>query len=122
MSGIATRASFVPGRAITPSLIDAWRDLSRRAAERNPFAEPEVVLPAVRHLAGGTRVGLLTVGDEDRLSALLPVSWPLLVPIGRQHMPVPLLQAWVEPYQVLSTPLIDAQHAVEAMVGLLRPP
>lgn len=122
MSARTPDTSFVVGRAITPALVDAWRDLSRRAAEPNPFAEPEVVLPAVRHLAGHARVGLLTVRDRDRLLGLLPVSWPLAVPIGRRHVPVPLLQAWVEPYQVLGTPLIDADRPVEAMVGLLRPP
>lgn len=86
--------------------------------------EPEVVLPAVRHLAGRSRVGLLTVGRGGRLDAVLAVSWPLSVPVGRGLLPapVPVLQAWVEPFSPLGTPLLDADDPVEAMAALLRPP
>jgi hypothetical protein len=117
------RAEFVPGRRIGPDLIDAWRDLAERAAEPNPFAEPEIVLPALRHLAGRSRAGILTVRDGSRLRALLPVLWPVLVPApGVRWLPVPVLQSWVEPYQPLGTPLLDADVAVPAMAALLRPP
>jgi hypothetical protein len=112
------RARYVPGTAVSPQLVAAWRDLAERAAEPNVLAEPEVFLPSVRHLAGRSRVGLLVVGTDDRLDALLPVVWPVTV----RGVPVPVLQAWVEPYRVHSTPLLDADRAVPAMAALLRPP
>jgi hypothetical protein len=117
-SSIFSRARFVPGASITPALVAAWRDLVDRAAEPNPVAQPEVVLPSIAHLAGDSRVGLLVVGTDDRLDALLPVAWPLRI----RGVPTPVLQAWVEPYRVLGTPLLDAEHAVPAMDALLRPP
>lgn len=124
MDSSAPRSAFVPGKAIDGALVTAWRGLARRAAERNPFMEPEVVLPAVRHLAGRSRAGLLTVTRNGRLDAVLAVSWPLAVPIGRRWVPVPVpvLQAWVEPFSVESTPLLDADDPVGAMAALLRPP
>ncbi|MGY2127003.1 GNAT family N-acetyltransferase [Blastococcus sp. SYSU DS0617] len=113
----------MPGRAIGDELLAAWRDLVSRAAEPNPFAEPETVLPAVRHLAGRSRVGVLTSWRGNRLDGLLLVQWPVMVPaVAGRRLPVPLLQAWVEPYQVLSTPLLDGEDPVGAMAGLLRPP
>ena len=121
--GQVRRASFVTLDQITPRFVDAWSDLTTRAAEPNPFAAPEVVLPGLEHLARGGRVGLLAVGSEERLDALLPVTWPVSVPIGgRARVPVPVVQAWVEPYQVLSTPLLDAADPVAAMAALLRTP
>lgn len=117
------RASLITGDRVTPALVEAWRDLVGRAAEPNPFAEPEIMLPTLRHLSGDSRAGLLVVGDEERLDAALPVIWPVRAPVvGRFSLPVPLLQAWVEPYQVLSTPLLDADEPVAAMATLLRPP
>ena len=124
-SDVATgrRASFVREADITPEFIAAWWDLVGRAAEANPFAEPDVALPSLRHLSGRGRTGLLVVGSPDRLDALLPVTWPVMVPIvGPLRLPAPVLQAWVEPYQVLSTPLVDAASPVAAMTALLRPP
>jgi hypothetical protein len=124
MDPLGPRSAFVPGKAIDGALVSAWRYLARRAAERNPFMEPEVVLPAVRHLAGRSRAGLLTVTRNGRLDAVLAVSWPLTVPVGRRWLPVPVpvLQAWVEPFSVDSTPLLDADDPVGAMAALLRPP
>jgi hypothetical protein len=121
--GRTRRASFITENRITPAFVDAWRDLSSRAAEPNPFAEPEIMLPAMRGLGLGSSAGLLVVGDENRLDAVLPVLRSVRVPVaGRVSLPVPVLQAWVEPYQVLSTPLLDAQEPVPAMAALLRPP
>jgi hypothetical protein len=112
------RARFIPGESVTPVLVAAWRDLAERAAEPNPVAQPEVFLPSVRHLAGNSRVGLLVVGTDDRLDALLPIAWPVRI----KGLPVPALQAWVEPYRVLGVPLLDAERPVPAMAALLRPP
>ena len=115
-------SSFVPGHRITADLVTAWRALAGRAAEANVFAEPEVVLPAIRHLAGRSRAGVLVVADGDELVALLPVVWPVWVPVRGKRFPAPLVSAWVDPYQQLGTPLVDAADPVGAMAGLLRPP
>jgi CelD/BcsL family acetyltransferase involved in cellulose biosynthesis len=106
---------------ITPALIDAWRDLATRAAEPNPFAEPECAVPALTHLDSGRASAVLTVGEGDRLDAVLPVTWG--VPIGRfgrWHPRAPLWEATTAPYRPLSTPLLDATRPVEAWDALLR--
>ncbi|RBY96235.1 hypothetical protein DQ237_10255 [Blastococcus sp. TF02-8] len=112
------RAEFVPGRAISDDLVAAWRSLAQRSAEPNLFAEPEIVLPSVTHLARGGRAGILTVRNDERLLGVLPVEWP--VHVGRSALPV--VQGWVEPYRPLGGPLLDAEHAVDAVAALLRPP
>ena len=44
-----------------------WRDLAARAADPNPFFEPELLLPAVRHLKGGGEVRLLVAERAGRV-------------------------------------------------------
>ncbi|TKJ28114.1 GNAT family N-acetyltransferase [Blastococcus sp. CCUG 61487] len=108
---------------LSAEVVEAWRGLVERAVEPNPFAEPEVVLPALRHLAGRGRAGLLAVREGNRLTAVLPVRWPVVVPLpGGLRMPVPLLQAWVEPFQPLGVPLLDRDDPVRAAAALLRAP
>ena len=53
----ALTVDLVPLGDVDGALLSSWRDLADRAAEPNPFHEPEVVLPA-RHL-GARRVSLL---------------------------------------------------------------
>jgi hypothetical protein len=48
--------------------VGAWRDLSARALEPNPFAEPDFVLPAAGRLGAGGEA-LLTVEDGSDLTA-----------------------------------------------------
>lgn len=100
-------------------VVAAWRDLATRAAEPNPCNEPEALLPALRHLAGGTPVRLLVATRGRELDACLPV-----VPVRRwrSRVPVPALIAWNHPYQLIGTPLVDAQRAVAALTALLRAP
>ncbi|SOE00426.1 GNAT family N-acetyltransferase [Blastococcus haudaquaticus] len=103
-------------------LIAQWRDLATRAAEANPFAEPDVVVPAMRHL-DGRDAALLTVWDGDRLDALLPVRWPMRIPLpGGRWLPLPAWEATTLPYRPLGTPLLDRTRAVDAAAALLRPP
>ncbi|WP_159961726.1 GNAT family N-acetyltransferase [Blastococcus haudaquaticus] len=114
---------FVPDAAIDDALVRAWQDLATRAAEPNPFAEAEVVAPALRHLGDGRRTGILAVGDGARLLAVLPVVWPVVAPLGpRGRLPLPLAQVPVQPYRPLGTPLVDADEPVAALDALLRPP
>ncbi|MCW2583981.1 MAG: hypothetical protein JWQ53_2771 [Klenkia sp.] len=117
------RSRYVPYDAITPGLVEAWRDLAGRAAEPNPFQTPDVVLPTFEHLRRGRRVGLLVVGGVDRLDALLAVVSPMrLPPDARRHVAVPVVQALTEPYAQLGTPLVDAATVEESTAALIDLP
>jgi CelD/BcsL family acetyltransferase involved in cellulose biosynthesis len=103
--------------AATP--LDRWRSLAAEAIEPNPFAEPELVLPAVRHLEGGEGVRLLTVEDDDGMLFALPVAR------GRsyQRVPVPAVTTWQHDYCFLGTPLVSPRAdagTVRAALAVLR--
>ena len=104
---------------VTPDVEAAWRDLAGRAAEPNPCNEPDMLLPAMHHLPQGREVRLLVVADGDRLLAVLPVRharrW-------KKRVPVPALVSWPHDFQVLGSPLVDADRATEAFTALLRAP
>ena len=104
---------------VSPRVEAAWRDLAQRAAEPNPCNEPDVLLPAMRHLPEGRRVRLLVVADGDRLDAVLPV---LPVRRWRNRVPVPALVSWAHDFQVLGTPLVDAGRATRTLCALLQAP
>lgn len=104
---------------VTPDVETAWRALAGRAAEPNPCNEPDMLLPAMRHLPDGQRVRLLVVADGDRLDAVLPV---LVVRRWRNRIPVPALVSWTHDFQVLGTPLVDAERATRSFAALLQAP
>ncbi len=97
--------AFIDPAEISGIDLLAWRDLARRAAEPNPFFEPETVIPAIRTL-GERDVRLLVARDSD--------GWIGLVPIRRQTrwrlMPMPSLSVWRHPYCFLGTPLVAAER------------
>jgi len=110
------------GRAdLTPDVVAAWRDLAARAAEPNPCYEPDFLLPAMAHLAGGDAVRLLVVRRGAGLDALVPVRY---TPRWRPRIPVPALVSWTHPYHLLGTPLVDRDRdrARSACTALLRTP
>ena len=98
----------IPLDELEPRHIGAWRELAERAAEPNPFFEPECLLPAAR-LFGMSHVGLIVVEDvhHDWL-ACVPVSSRLQLRHGR----VPVLSVWRHLYASLGTPLV-ARSTVE---------
>jgi len=91
-----------------------WRALADAALEPNPFAAPDIVLPAVRHLPGGHDVRLLTAECAGELIFALPVTR------GRAHprVPLPVLQAWDDYDPPLATPLLHPEHAVLAWLAV----
>jgi len=106
-----------PGRALTPiaELSAAqWRALSERAAEPNGYYLPEWEL-AVQASARG-RVGasaLCACSDAGQLTGLMPV-----ISMWRAYkIPLPI---WVsaDPYGSLCTPLLDRDHAEDAIALL----
>ncbi|QWC85986.1 GNAT family N-acetyltransferase [Nocardioidaceae bacterium] len=79
-----------------------WRELSARAQVPNVFLTPELLLPALRHLARD-RVGLAVVSRGGR--------WRLLVPLQLRtrpwHHPVRGATTWEHEQAFLGTPLIS---------------
>lgn len=103
-------------RRITARQEGAWRDLAARAAEPNPFFDPALLLPAVRHLPDGPRVRLLVARRGEHWLAALPV-----LPARRwRHYPLACTVAWSHPYCFLGTPLLaadDLERATSALLG-----
>jgi CelD/BcsL family acetyltransferase involved in cellulose biosynthesis len=96
--------------------IRRWSRLAEHAAEPNPYVEPDFALAAARHLAGGDRAELLTVGTDAELWFALPV-------LRSGHFwraPVPVVQSWAHPYCFLDTPLLHPGRGVSAWRLLRR--
>ena len=91
------QAQLIPLSEIDTSLLEAWRALSARASEPNPWFEPNVLLA----LADIRRdIALLTVQAADGLRLCLP-----LIPATQRwrRVPLPMLMT---PHP-LGTPLVD---------------
>lgn len=99
-----------------PAQLARWRELAARAAEPNPFFEPEFVLPAARHLRPRD-VGLVVVENRERdWVACMPV-WPWL---RRGKVRAPVLTSWGHPwYGCLGTPLVAQDVLADGAERLL---
>jgi CelD/BcsL family acetyltransferase involved in cellulose biosynthesis len=111
------RSELIPLSALAGDerALAAWRRLAATAVSRNPFAEPEVVLPAARAL-GVHDVELLVVRDAERWLAALPVR---RLP-GYRRVPGRCLAAWRHEYCFLGTPLVapdDPGAALRALIA-----
>ncbi len=99
---------LLPLDGLSASDLGDWRALAARAAEPNPFFEPEYALP----LARGTR----QVADAALLVARGENGWIACLPVRRSMVwhraPLPNLSTWRAHvlYALLGTPLIDAGH------------
>jgi CelD/BcsL family acetyltransferase involved in cellulose biosynthesis len=104
---------FLLAAQVTPDVVEEWADLTSRAVERNPFAEPAFALPALHHLAGD-RAGLLLVRRGSRAVAAVPVAG------GRRwrRLPLPVAAGWRHEHCYLGTPLLDGDDP-EAAAALL---
>lgn len=102
---------------LTDDDISAWRDLAARTAEPNVFFEPEVLLPAVRHLARPGAVRLAVVSDADG-------RWLACAPVKREmawgRLRLPCLTVWTHDFSGLEVPLVDADAPGPALRALLR--
>ena len=102
-----------------------WARLAARAAEPNPFFEPDFILPAARQLVGSRRPTVLVarkrIDGRMRMIGALP-----LAPSTRLGAFGPA-RAWRDPLMALGAPLLDRDYAVEAFsaflgwVGEIRP-
>jgi CelD/BcsL family acetyltransferase involved in cellulose biosynthesis len=96
--------------------VGAWRALAERAVEPNVFAEPECLLPALKHLPDGRRAALLLVWRGAALAAL----WPVLRP--RVPLAPGMLRAWRPAHLACGVPLLDRdapEAALEQALGFL---
>lgn len=94
-----------------------WASLAARAIEPNPFFEPAYLLPALHRLPRARQPLLLVVrkrvAGRMRLIGLLPVA-----PVGSRFSLAPV-RAWRPPLASLGAPLLDHDHAQDALRGLL---
>lgn len=102
---MSLRARLVPVADLAPGQISAWRDLVGRAAEPNPFFEPDFVRAAVRHR--GVPVTLMTVSDGDDLVASLPL-------LGHERTSRFRVPMWGIP-NVLGLPHVDPAYVDTAL-------
>jgi CelD/BcsL family acetyltransferase involved in cellulose biosynthesis len=93
----------------------AWRDLALRAAEPNPFYEPDCLIPASEHLVYGSDIRLAVAELDGRLYGCVPFR-----AVNRWKFPYPVLTSQVRRMNGLGTPLIDPEMGVEAAAALLR--
>ncbi|MFK8252685.1 GNAT family N-acetyltransferase [Ancylobacter terrae] len=112
--------------------VQDWRALAARAAEPNVFADPDYVLPALRHLGGaGVRFLIVErVGDAAaELAGVLPLRltrtrWGVPLRLALHHLPyaphgAPLVDGADTP--AICAALIEALAAGPAPAALLLP-
>ncbi len=113
------------------SLRRRWEALARKAAAPNPFYEPFMLLPALRHLGARRVLAVAAVfgrsgriascaapGDEAELLGLLPLELRSIGPaVGRLGLREAL--AWRHPYCFETSPLV-ARDAAEPVLAALR--
>jgi CelD/BcsL family acetyltransferase involved in cellulose biosynthesis len=100
---------------LTARDLSAWRELGTDALSPNPFAEPELVLPATRAW-GVDDLHLLIVHEGADWLAALPVrraaSW--------RGVPGAVTAAWRHDYCFLCTPLVRPAGHEETLAMLVR--
>jgi CelD/BcsL family acetyltransferase involved in cellulose biosynthesis len=109
------RARIQPIDDLTDAQIAAWRVLAAKAAEPNPFFEPDCVLPAARHLPARDAALLVVEG---------PLGWVACMPVNPVRLAgvAAALGTWRHPYCFLGTPLVDRDSVALALAELVRHP
>jgi CelD/BcsL family acetyltransferase involved in cellulose biosynthesis len=112
-------ARVVPLAELGDRDLSAWRGLSDRAVEPNPFFDPDFVLAAADALGERGDVGVLVVEADGEWTGCLPVRH-----YRRWHrVPLPGVATWRHVYCFLGTPLVARgaeEKTMVAMVGALR--
>jgi hypothetical protein len=91
-----------------------WRDLSCRAAEPNPFMEPDCLIPAALHLRFGGEIEIVLAEEDDRAYACIPIR-----ALWKYHFPYPFVTTKVHRTLACGTPLVDAERGAEGMAAIL---
>ena len=88
-----------------------WRALAAVAVGANPFFEPEIALPAIRHLRGSSRPRLLVVAAGGDWQLVLPVR------LGAGGFAI---STWRHPYCFYGMPLVASSTCDEALRTLVE--
>jgi hypothetical protein len=101
---------FVSAEALKQS-IGPWRNLCARAAEPNPFVDPDFLLPLIAYEnPRGLAAALISAGD-DRLIGLVAFRPP---PLG-----VGLARVWQSAYAALPASVFDREAIEAALVAFV---
>lgn len=104
-----------PLSEVDDDLARRWQELADRAIEPNPFAAPDVALPAAAHLPDtGTAMLLAAQRGRELVFAL-----PVVHRGGFRHLPLSTLQAWRHPYTFLGTPLVAPEQPERTWLAVL---
>jgi hypothetical protein len=106
----SVRTAVIDIADATPRTLAAWRDLGGRAAEPNPWFEPELLLPLRRHLIPG-----LVLVVAERAGEMVGCM-PLKPNPGKRLLT--FAQGWAVPHPV-GTPLVDPSYLEPALRGML---
>ncbi len=94
---------------------EAWRDLSSRAAEPNPFLEPDFLVPAALHLPYGAQIEILLAEEDGRAYACIPIrsvwNW--------RGFPYPFVTTDTSRTLECGTPLVDTERGAEGLATIL---
>jgi len=97
-------------------LLSAWEALARDTAEPNCFYAPEMLVPALRHLAEGQDVRLIEAWRDGLLIGILPVT------VAPRHgrFPIRNVTNWVHRHCFFGAPFIRKGHEADAWDQFLR--
>jgi CelD/BcsL family acetyltransferase involved in cellulose biosynthesis len=109
------RSRLIPVLGIAADDERAWHDLAARAAEPNPFFEPDCVIPIAEHDPRGGRIRLAVAEEGGRFLAAMPV-WDVMP----WRVPYPMVTTHVRRMQNLGTPLVDPSAGAAALAELLE--
>ena len=102
------------------SLQDEWNDLANNALVRNPFFEPNFLLPGIRHLSNGS-VRVLVV--EQVLVGQESPSLCAIVPIVKKRvyqLPFRACEVWRNEQSLNATPLLRRGKAKETWQAVVE--
>ncbi len=106
---------LVPLGELEDREVAAWRELSDRAVEPNPFFDPDFVLPAARGLGEWDDVAIVCTRKGTEWTGCLPVRryrrW--------NHLPLPCVATWLNIYCLLGTPLVAPGHESDALTAIV---
>jgi CelD/BcsL family acetyltransferase involved in cellulose biosynthesis len=91
----------------------AWRDLARRAAEPNPFAEIAFLGPALKHLARQTALRIALVWSEPDRRTLLAA-----LVIERPGFVLSFARVWRHEQAALGAAMFDREAVTPALLSL----
>ncbi|QUL39409.1 GNAT family N-acetyltransferase [Erythrobacter sp. JK5] len=89
-------------QAVDPSFVDAWRLLSDRASEPNPFAEAWFVLPSIGALGDGADIRLLALYTGGELAGLISIG----LTANYYGYPVPHAASWLHANAFCGAPMV----------------